>query len=1856
MCKSVLLAAVGALSMTAGALAQTARLDVQVSNDNVNWSDSLFAPAGSTVFVRVVATTTLSNAVGLGNITFQPTLSGWTSGDTRMIYSNAASGAASLNNTGLPANIGRMYPYGAASMAPSSVPGLLTSFNDSGTLRIAGSKATRLDLNLDYGVIASQNPKPSYPNYSQSTNCVIFKYGVQLGGDTTLRQMIADVPLAGIKNSRISWFTSLSNSSGNPVNITLTQADIDPAVVSVGPPNTPPMAHPDSYNMLEDESLVVTTSNVLGNDVDPDAGETLTTELVSTTANGNLTFNSDGTFAYVPRRDFNGAETFTYLVRDRYNVASNVATVTINVADVNDEPTFAASNPASVSEDAGVTEVANWASFNPGPGETQGVLEYEVLSVGNPNLFAMGGWPTVSANGTLRYTPAANNSGQATFELRVRDTGGTNNGGYDMSGTQVFTINVLPVNDAPQVTTIDVPSVLEDSAQRSIPGFATFNPGPGEADQVLLGYAVSNISNPSLFTLAPTVAPDGTLVYTPAPNAAGTSTFTLTARDSGGTANGGLDTSSPRVVSITIAQVNDAPSFSASAPATILEDASAQTISNWASFNSGGGAAEATQAVDGYIVSNVSNAALFAAGPSISNSGVLTYTPAPNASGSSTFTVRVRDNGGTSDGGVDTSAPQVFTINITAVNDAPSFIAATSLDGFEDAGARTLNNWATFNPGAGETGQAVSAYLITNLTNPSLFAAAPSISADGSLTYTTANNASGTSTFQVRVRDAGGTANGGVDTSPAQTITLSVAAVNDAPSVALGNAPTINEDALTQNVSGFASFSAGPGESQSLAGYVISNVSDPSFFAVQPSVSNTGVLSYRVAPNAHGTVTFHVQARDNGGTANGGVDLSEPATATITVNAINDAPSFVAANPAASNEDGGTQTLTNWAEFNAGPNEAAQSVLAYSITSLTNSSLFAVQPSISVDGTLTYTAAANASGSSTMQVRVRDNGGVTGGGVDTSPTQSFTITINSVNDAPSVSLGAIPTIVEDGGSQSVPSFAAFNAGPGESQSLIGYTVSNVSNPAMFAAGPNISNTGVLTYTPASNASGSVSFTVTARDSGGTANGGVDTSAPAQATLTITNVNDAPSFAASNPPASNEDGGTVVVTNWSNFNPGPFEGDQTAEYTVTNISNPSLFATPPSVNAFGSLSYVAANNASGTSTFTVRVRDDGGTASGGQDTSGTQTFTITVNAVNDAPEVTLATAPTIEEDAPAQVVPGFAAFSAGAGETGQSAVEYLISDISNPAAFAVAPAVSSAGVLTYTPATDASGTITFAVRVRDNGGTANGGQDVSQPAIATLTINGINDPPIASARSITIDARSGCVGLTVAAGQIDSGSYDPDNGPAELTYRLNRSGEFPVGATPVTLTVTDPDGLSSSANAVVTVLAVDSNNNTVPDTCDELRGGGGPDCDNDGDSDESLCIWENGLAAPGQTPPDGQLSQYGGNVASRVADDFYLQPGLLYRLTSFRGQVLTNSIERTARLSFFRDCDGRPEDEPFATFETSNVASESEGQNGKLLVTYVFEFCDDKFVLEGDATYWVSLQGKVNCNATDQAFWASAGAEADPFDMIASVPYKAFGVGDHPCTTNTYDAWISIAECCIGCANMAYTMTGSTCQLAWDNGPVDLGPTRGGDPSGINRGIFSRAADTFVVKPCRTETICWIEAYIWTNCLPVHGFLELYADNCGLPTGNYTRRIAPTDIIEIDETAVIDGVTYRLVKLEFWNIPWTLDGGRNYWLSVGADGAGSFNARSFFAYSDPNAPCGCTNRRIVYGANRVNRQADDRWLRSTREYAFRIATKPFFMDPIDLPGGRACPPDFNEDGVVAIGDLLEYLQAFFAGCP
>ncbi|MFV2068617.1 MAG: hypothetical protein ACC645_16730 [Pirellulales bacterium] len=70
-----------------------------------------------------------------------------------------------------------------------------------------------------------------------------------------------------------------------------------------------------------------------------------------------------------------------------------------------------------------------------------------------------------------------------------------------------------------------------------------------------------------------------------------------------------------------------------------------------------------------FTVTNNTSSDLFSTPPTITSDGTLTYEAAPDANGTARITVVLKDDGGTDDGGVDTSEPREFTITVNAVND-----------------------------------------------------------------------------------------------------------------------------------------------------------------------------------------------------------------------------------------------------------------------------------------------------------------------------------------------------------------------------------------------------------------------------------------------------------------------------------------------------------------------------------------------------------------------------------------------------------------------------------------------------------------------------------------------------------------------------------------------------------------------------------------------------------------------------------------------------------------------------------------------------------------------------------------------------------------------------------------------------------------------------------------------------------------------------------------------------------------------------------------------------------------------------------------------------------------------------------
>ena len=175
--------------------------------------------------------------------------------------------------------------------------------------------------------------------------------------------------------------------------------------------------------------------------------------------------------------------------------------------------------------------------------------------------------------------------------------------------------------------------------------------------------------------------------------------------------------------------------------------------------------------------------------------GNLTFMPAANANGMgyASFTFQAVDDGGTANGGVNTDpTPNTLTINVTPVNDAPSFVKGADQLVLENAGAQTVPGWATsISAGPADEAAQTLTFNITGNTNSGLFSTQPAISPSGTLTYTPAANTSGTATITVVLMDNGGIANGGVNASAAQTFVITVTAI------AMNHPPTITDQTFT---------------------------------------------------------------------------------------------------------------------------------------------------------------------------------------------------------------------------------------------------------------------------------------------------------------------------------------------------------------------------------------------------------------------------------------------------------------------------------------------------------------------------------------------------------------------------------------------------------------------------------------------------------------------------------------------------------------------------------------------------------------------------------------------------------------------------------------------------------------------------------------------------------------------------------------------------------------------------------------------------------------------------------------------------------------------------------------------------
>ena len=547
------------------------------------------------------------------------------------------------------------------------------------------------------------------------------------------------------------------------------------------------------------------------------------------------------------------------------------------------------------------------------------------------------------------------------------------------------------------------------------------------------------------------------------------------------------------------------------------------------------------------------------------------------------------------------------------------------------------------------------------------------------------------------------------------------------------------------------------------------------------SMTCTATVSYTPALNYNGPDLFKFKT-----SAGAGLD-SEEADVNITVNPVNDPPSFLKGTNQTVSEDAGPQTVNPWAtSISQGPNETGQTLtFNVSIASTIGNIAFSNGPAIDpLTGTLTYTPVANSNGSATINVTLSDNGSNTPPNVNTSAVQTFTITVLAVADTPSVTNATTNEDVQTTNGLIVSRSAV------DGNEVTHFQITGITNGSLFqnngttpiANGDFITfaqaNAG-LKFTPAADFFGTGSFDVQSSlsNANGSLGGGVVT-----ATITVNPVADIPTVTNT---TTNED---TQTTNGLVVSRNPVDGPEVTHFKITNILNGSLFqnnGTTPIVNgdfitfAQGNagLKFTPSPNFFGSGSFDVQSSLSN--ANGGLG-GGVVTATITVNPVADTPSVTNAAT---NEDT--QTTSGLVITRNPV--DGAEVTHFQITGITNGSLFQnngttpiangdfITFAQANAG-LKFTPAANFFGTGSFDVQssLSNANGSLGGGV-----VTATITVNPVADIPTVTNTTTNEDTQT-TNGLVVSRNPVDG----PEVTHFKITNILNGTLFQNNGTTPI----------------------------------------------------------------------------------------------------------------------------------------------------------------------------------------------------------------------------------------------------------------------------------------------------------------------------------------------------------------------------------------------------------------------------------------------------------------------------------------
>ncbi|MHA2251268.1 MAG: Ig-like domain-containing protein [Candidatus Kariarchaeaceae archaeon] len=296
---------------------------------------------------------------------------------------------------------------------------------------------------------------------------------------------------------RFTYAAGDSEASGNVATVTLTVI------------NSRPVTHDDFFKVYMDTTLDVLAPGVLKNDTDAE-GDTLYSRLVTSTSNGDLTLNTNGSFKYTPNEGFVGIDKFAYVAMDDGGLG-NEATVEITVK--SEENTAPVANDDSYTTSVDTTFTV----------EAPGVLKNDEDADGDTLTAKLDtttryGELTLKSDGSFKYTPSVGYVGDDKFTYAAADA--------DESGNiATVTITVKEAENTTPVAYDDTYSMDQDST------LVIFAPGVLKNDTDEDGDTLSAILDTSTTSGKLDLGEDGSFSYTPNVGFVGKDRFTYIVSD-----------------------------------------------------------------------------------------------------------------------------------------------------------------------------------------------------------------------------------------------------------------------------------------------------------------------------------------------------------------------------------------------------------------------------------------------------------------------------------------------------------------------------------------------------------------------------------------------------------------------------------------------------------------------------------------------------------------------------------------------------------------------------------------------------------------------------------------------------------------------------------------------------------------------------------------------------------------------------------------------------------------------------------------------------------------------------------------------------------------------------------------------------------------------------------------------------------------------------------------------------------------------------------------------------------------------------------------------------------------------------